>query len=412
MNRTKELEHKMAELATKAEAVIEDDRAWSEKAVEVDGMTKDIKSLAAERSALLAVYGSKGDLKSLAEAGNINPEELPDGNADGSRNTKSIGHQFVEADAYQTAMSSKATRFSTGGVDVKATFVESAGAAGGLIPQYMTSVTEILFRRLVVSDLLPAGAITGSALIYPKESTVINAAAAVAEGAAKPASDLNLVQVTENLKKIATTLKVSDETLQDIPFIQSYVDARLSLFVRLTEEDQILNGSGVGANMTGILNRAGLQAAIASDAATGVPSQDAIYKQITAIRSIAFVEPDGIVIHPTDWQTLRLRKDLNGQYYSGGPFTGAYGQGASGVATDSLWGLRVVITPAIAQGTALVGSFMMCSQLFRKGGLRVEATNSNEDDFLKNLVAIRAEERLALAVYRPGGFGKVTGIGS
>jgi HK97 family phage major capsid protein len=70
----------------------------------------------------------------------------------------------------------------------------------------------------------------------------------------------------------------------------------------------------------------------------------------------------------------------------------------------------VVVTPAIAQGTALVGAFQLSAQVYRREGIRVEATNSNEDDFLKNLIAIRVEERLGLAVYRPAGFGTVTGL--
>jgi HK97 family phage major capsid protein len=99
------------------------------------------------------------------------------------------------------------------------------------------------------------------------------------------------------------------------------------------------------------------------------------------------------VINPADWQSLRLSKDDNGQYYGGGPFTGAYGNG--GFSGDMLWGKPAVVTPSIAQGTALVGAFKTCAQVFRRGGITVEMTNSNEDDFLKNLVAIRAEERAA-----------------
>jgi HK97 family phage major capsid protein len=75
-----------------------------------------------------------------------------------------------------------------------------------------------------------------------------------------------------------------------------------------------------------------------------------------------------------------------------------------------LWGLPVAVTPAMTAGTALVGAYASAAQVFRKGGIRVEASNSHQDFFIKNLVAIRAEERLALAVYRPGAFGEVTGL--
>lgn len=401
-----DLEHEITSLSTKAYGVASDDsRPWSERAPEIEKMEADIKGLIDTRDSLKAEQDTRARLAPASPDGQLNT-------APEVRTVKSIGQIVTESENFKAVRNNG--QFSTGAIEVdaasmKATFTEAAGAAGLIVPQYLSTVTEILFRRLVVADLFPQGSISGNTLIYPKESSVTNAAAAVAEGGAKPASDLNVVQVTETLKKIATILKVSDETLRDVQAAMSYIDARLTLFVKLAEEDQLLNGSGSGANMTGLLNRSGLTAA---EAVPGSPTStdraDSIYKEITKIRSTAFVEPDGLVINPTDWQTLRLAKDANSQYFAGGPFTGAYGN--TGQATDSLWGLRAVVTPAIAAGTALVGSFSMCAQVFRQGGVTVEATNSNEDDFKNNLVALRAEERLLLAVYRPSGFGKVTGL--
>jgi HK97 family phage major capsid protein len=134
---------------------------------------------------------------------------------------------------------------------------------------------------------------------------------------------------------------------------------------------------------------------------------EGIYNQITALRAVSFVEPDAIVIHPTDWQTIRLGKDSQNQYYGGGPFTGAYGNPAPSN-LDHLWGLKAVITTAIAQGTVLVGGFQESAQVFRNQGDQRADDDSNVDDFINNLITLRAEERLALAVYRPAGFGKVT----
>ena len=160
--------------------------------------------------------------------------------------------------------------------------------------------------------------------------------------------------------------------------------------------------------MQGILQRTGLATAVVTvTPLTAVKALEGIFNQITALRSSSFVEPDAVVIHPTDWQTIRLGKDTANQYYGGGPFTGAYGNsGPSNV--SELWGLKTVVTTAIAQGTALVGGFQECGQVFRRQGITLEMTNSNVDDFVNNLITLRAEERLALAVYRPAGFGKVT----
>jgi HK97 family phage major capsid protein len=70
----------------------------------------------------------------------------------------------------------------------------------------------------------------------------------------------------------------------------------------------------------------------------------------------------------------------------------------------------VVATVAQTQHTAFVGAFKLGAQVFRRQGITLETTNSNVDDFVKNLITIRAEERLALAVYRPLAFCTVTGL--
>jgi Phage capsid family len=96
----------------------------------------------------------------------------------------------------------------------------------------------------------------------------------------------------------------------------------------------------------------------------------------------------------------------DGQYLSGGPFVGPYGVG--NIAGDTVWGLRAVITSAIAAGTVLVGAFREGAQVFYRSGLTVEASNSHANFFQNNMTALRAEQRAALAVHRPAGFVKIT----
>lgn len=192
--------------------------------------------------------------------------------------------------------------------------------------------------------------------------------------------------------------------LEDVDQIRTYLDNRLRLFVQQAEEAQLYSGSGTAPNLRGLVNRTGIQTqARGTDSAP-----DAIYKAMNKIRINAFLEPDGVVIHPSNWEVVRLSKDGQGQYYGGGPFMGPYGN--NGIAGDNIWGLPVVVTPAATAGTALVGAFGTAAQVFRRSGLTVEASNSHSDFFQKNLTAIRAEERLALAVYRPAAFSTVTGL--
>lgn len=287
------------------------------------------------------------------------------------------------------------------GFELQATTLDESAGSGGklLVPDYRPGIVELPTRRLVVADLPADGATDGSSVIYMKETTFTNAAAPTAEGAAKPESTLVFDNVTDAVRKIAHWLPVTEEMLEDVSALRGYLDARLRTGVQLAEDDQLLNGSGIAPNLQGFLNRVGLAAAVARGADNNA---DAIAKQIAAIETATNMPVDGIVINPTNWLTITLAKDANGQYYGAGPF-------AAGLA-KALWGRRVAITSAIAAGTALVGAFGTGSQIFRKGGLRVEASNAHNDYFVKNLVAIRAEERLALAVYRPSAFGTVTGL--
>lgn len=267
-------------------------------------------------------------------------------------------------------------------------------------------------RPLMVKDLIAPGATTNTTIRYIREDTFTQGADTVAEGGTKPAASFSFSEVDAGVKKIAAYTKVSDELWADYLAVASVINMRLPYMVERKEEDQLLNGDGTGNNLTGILATAGIQT-LALGANTRV---DAIYKAMTKVRwgNLALAnqggfEPDAIIMHPLDWETIRLLKDENGQYFGGGPFTGAYGNGAM-VQYEMLWGKPVAVTPAIAQGTALIGAFRLGSQYFQRQGLVIESTNTDQDDFIKNLTTIRAETRLALAVYRPIAFCQVTGL--
>jgi HK97 family phage major capsid protein len=229
----------------------------------------------------------------------------------------------------------------------------------------------------------------------------------VAEGGVKPESTLGLSVVDEPIRKIATSIVTSDELLDDGgPSVSAYVNSRLTLFVTLEEERQLLRGTAGGNEIQGILTSRGVPVYAAGTAAGS--KVERLFKAAMGVRGSAHIEPSGFVIHPTDWEEIRLSKDSADQYYGGGPFGGAYGGPASqaGMFVDSLWNRNVALSSHIGAGTALVVS-RDAMQVYRRGGISVEATNSHSDYFVRNLMAIRAEERLGLAVYRPGGLCEV-----
>jgi HK97 family phage major capsid protein len=133
-------------------------------------------------------------------------------------------------------------------------------------------------------------------------------------------------------------------------------------------------------------------------AAESANAADAIYAGITKVRVSGLLEPSGVVVHPEDWAALRVAKvgASSDEYLAGSPFNGGPGQ--------SLFGIPVVTSHRMTQGSALVGAFNTAAQVFSRGGLTVESTNSHGDDFIYNRTRIRAERRLALAVQRPAGF--------
>lgn len=268
------------------------------------------------------------------------------------------------------------------------------------------SVVLLEQQPLTIAQLFAQGQTTASSIRAFRETSFTNGAAAVGEEGQKPEVTFALEEVDFGVKKIAAIARVTDEMLNDHAAVRDYVNTRLAFMVQAKEDSELLNGDGASNRITGVLNTGSIQTEAASGSNSTV---DAIHKAITKVRVGSFFEADAIVMHPTDWQTVRLTKDQSGQYYAGGPFGGPYGVGGY-KAHGPLWGLPVVVTTAIAQGTALVGSFKLGAQLWRRLGLIVESTNSDGSDFVYNRIAIRAETRLALAVYRPPAFCTVTGI--
>jgi HK97 family phage major capsid protein len=332
---------------------------------------------------------------------------------------KSLGEMFTDSKGYRQAVQSfkeSGGRINTGAValEAKGTLLEAAGGGGSAlvsVPDVVPGVVEKLFQPLTFADLLLSGQTSKTSLRYMVEGTATSGAAGVAEGATKPQSTLGLTSTDEPIKKIATTLKVSDEMLEDAPAIQSYINGRLTLFVRIEEERQLIRGTSGGNEVQGLLTSRSVPVYAGGTAVGNRAIQ--LFKAMNGLRGSAFLEPDWMVLHPTDYEAIRLLTDTAGQFFGGGPFQGPYGTGSNLSATgqvtgaqDSIWGKPVHITATIGAGTAIVGT-SSSGQVWRRGALSVEATNSNEDDFLKNLVAIRAEERLGLAVYRPTGFVEV-----
>lgn len=252
-------------------------------------------------------------------------------------------------------------------------------------------------RRPVIADLMPNGTITQPRFLYMEETTATNNAAPVAEGGTKPESALAFEEKDAPVRKIATVLPVTDELFQDAPAMRSYVQGRMTIFLQLAEENQLLNANGVAPALEGIYENAGIQTQ--AKGADTIP--DAIYKAATKIEVNAFLPATGIVMHPNDWQRVRLLKDSAGNYLFGSPMSGDI---------ERLFGYPVVKTQATAEGKALVGAFDTAAMVLRRTGVSFAVSTEHADFFITNKLMLRIEERLAFPIFRPAGFCEVTGL--
>jgi len=362
------------------------------------GIRAKIDRMRGDESMLAAIDGLTGGLALTPPA------------AASQATRRSLGAQFINDPAFRAFIASGRHRIggswtspsveSVGFFNLHATTMTTDPASGGalVVPDLQDFIVPLGMRRLVVADLIAPGTTDSNVVQYMKEKTFTNAAAPVAEGGTKPESVLTFELASAPVRKLAHWIPVTEELLEDSAQTSSVIDARLRLGLALAEEDQLLNGTGVAPALLGFNTLPGLQPdVVRTDPQTNA---DAVFVQMTKIATTALMMPDGTVMNPTNWAAIQLSKNSQGNYIGSGPFAAPQ--------VPTLWGVPVAVTPAQALGIAITGAFRSASQLFRRGGVRIEASNSHANFFIQNLVAIRGEERIALAVYREGAFGQVT----
>lgn len=274
----------------------------------------------------------------------------------------------------------------------------AAGSVGGaIVPQRLPGVYGIANRPLVVRDLLTEGRATNNSIQYVQETALTNAAATVSEtaGTTKPQSDLQLNVVTSNVTTIAHWVQATRQILDDIPQLRSYIDGRLMYGLGFVEDNQLLNGSGTGTDLDGIYTQA--TASTANLAVIDTPTKIDVLRVAILQATLANLPATGIVLHPTDWMTIETAKDSQHRYLVGDP---------QNRAVPRLWGLPVVETLAMTAGKFLTGAFQGGAQIFDRQDAAVEISTEDGNNFVKNLVTILCEERLALAVYNTLAFVK------
>ena len=274
------------------------------------------------------------------------------------------------------------------------------------IIQYDRNVVDTAVRDLQVRGLFGSESISGNALKYfilgAREDNAAPAPGSVDEAAAKPQFHIVESSATATLQKIAGWFYETDELLEDNAFLASALNARGLYELDARIEAYLLSTA---------LSASGINTATYAYGAKVSP--DDVFKAMMTIKTQSGLNADAVIMHPTDYQAVRLLKDGSGgtvgQYYGGGAFYAPYGNGAVNN-QPGLWGLNTIVTPNITQGTILVGAFKQGASVITKQGegARIEVVTGDHDDAIYNRVTVVVEERLALAVRRPKAFCKIT----
>jgi HK97 family phage major capsid protein len=310
---------------------------------------------------------------------------------------KSFGELAIESEAIKDYKGGQGP-ISEIDYDIKAIMT----TATGWVPETTRGprLIDFVTRPIQVTDTIPGTTTNQIAIKYMQETTFTNAAAETAEGVAKPEAALALTEQTDPVRKIAVWIPVTDEQMEDVPQVQGYINNRLPFMVKQRLDRQILIGDGIAPNLKGITARAGIQ----TQAKGADPVPDAFYKALTKVMLTGAGNggalPNVMYMNPLDWQTVRLLRTADGIYIWGSP---------SDNGPPRMWGHSVVLAEGLTQGTGLVGDTSY-AELATKKGITLHVSDSHSDFFILNQLAIRAEMRAALVVYRPAAFCTVTGI--
>lgn len=275
------------------------------------------------------------------------------------------------------------------------TMTTSASLTGEVIaPDRRASIVELAQRRTHIRSLLPQGTMTSDVYRYNKETAGEGGVDVTAEAASKNQVDYDLSATDANVKKITGFVRISMELLEDLPAMSDFLSRRLTKDIRTKEDQQLLFGTGSGNQLTGLNAAPTTFAAYYSDSTATI-----IDLMIAAAASLADLnyEANGIALNPKDYYQLFTAKSSQGEYVINSLLQ---------VVNNQMFiaGIPVFMNTAVTQGTYFIGDWINGAQIFDRMGVNVRFSEDDSDNFTKNLVTVRAEERLAFPIYYPDSF--------
>ena len=327
----------------------------------------------------------------------------------GSQVAKSYGQQFVESAQYKGARSNGTDAFR-----VEKTVSGLAASAGSLVrPDRRTDVIVNAERPSFIRELLQSIPTQSNAVEVMRENVFTNNAGVQAPSSASTAigagewqtkgqSNITYQLVTVPVRTMAHWVPASRQVLSDAPMLQRLIDAKLMYGLNLLSDSQLLFGDGTNQNLTGLMVDSGVETVGQIAAGTTAAQRpgamlDHIRAAITRCQTFDYYNINGIVLNPVDWGTLETAKGTDGHYI----WVSVPNGGES-----RLWRVPVIVSNAMTANNFLLGDWTMGATIYDREQMDIRVSESHADYFVKNGVAILAEERYGFGIELPKAFCK------
>ncbi|SHF05085.1 phage major capsid protein, HK97 family [Kaistia soli DSM 19436] len=307
----------------------------------------------------------------------------------GNDGAKSLGQMVCESDDVKNFVAKSGAK-GTIRVTVQNAITSATGSAGDLItPQRDTEIVGIPRRQMTIRQLLSVGRTISNSIEYARMVARTNNAAVVAENTLKAESGYTWEPRDAPVRTIAHWVPVSRNAMDDIPQLQGEIDGELRYGLDLVEENEILKGDGTGQHLLGLVP----EATAYSPAFAPADETDIDTLRLALLQaSLAEYPADGMVLHPTRWAKIELTKDAQLRYVFANVIQ---------MAGPQLWGRPVIATQAMDEDEFLTGAFRVAAKIYDRMDTEVLISSEDRDNFVKNMLTVRGEKRLALAVKRP-----------
>jgi HK97 family phage major capsid protein len=399
----KELKKLEDQLSGLGEAI---DKKLKEQAEKYATASKEVKdAIKAEIEPELKKYSDLSDkfskMQNQLDGLDTKLQRMPFGSPEAKKNFKEATKELLEGLKKEAGGSlrnwyNKNKNF--GEIEIKTDDMTQANSFESTAVVQAQHIPGIVFnpdRSERIRDLITPGTTNSNSIEYVYEYAYSDASDITSEGAEYKQGDFDLKLGTATVRKITAYVIVSEEMLDDVEGLSSYISTRLPSKLKVKEDYQLLYGNGQSTNLSGLTHNATAYSDNLAD--SDITRIDVLVDACRQVRVAAGeYKATAILIHPTDAALIKLAKDDNGNYIHPWIFM-PNGQ----IVLD---GVPVIVTTAITAGQFLVGDFKLGAQVFDRKQMTLEMTNQNEDNFVKGMVTVRIAERITIAVYRSTAF--------